>query len=50
MTDFERTVEMLDAAHVGYIMGEGEHNEEYIDLPGGTRLYFDEDGNLIEAV
>jgi len=50
MTDFERMVEMLDTAHVGYIMGKGEHNEEYIDLPGGTRLYFDEDGALIEAV
>ena len=50
MTDIERTVEMLDIARVGYIMGQGEHNEDYIDLPGGTRLYFDEDGALIEAI
>ena len=50
MTDFERMVEMLDTARVGYILGKSEDNEEYIDLPGGTRLYFDEDGALIEAV
>ena len=25
-------------------------NEQYIDLPGGTRLFFDENGKFIEAI
>jgi hypothetical protein len=50
MTEMERMVELLDIAGVRYTIGEGENNESYIDLPGGTRLYYNESGTLIEAI
>lgn len=53
MTDIEKTVTMLDNAGLEFSMGpdpEGHMGEEYIDLPGGTRLYFDANGNLVDAV
>lgn len=53
MTDIEKTVNMLDAAQISYSMApdpDGNMGEMYIDLPGGTRLYFDENGTLVDAV
>jgi len=53
MTDIEKTVDMLDTARINYFIGpdpDGNMGEMYIDLPGGTRLYFDENGALVDAL
>ena len=53
MTDIEKIVTILDHAEVSFIMApdpDDNSNEEYIDLPGGTRLYFDENGTLVDVV
>lgn len=53
MNDLEKTVDMLDTARINYSIApdpEGHDGEMYIDLPGGTRMYFDRNGNLEDAV